>query len=100
MTNCPNCGAPVSGWQCDYCGAVFYDFSSLDISFDKQIFMRFKYEGKTVQTKVRLTNFNVNSQPDTVTLYADCRPISYMTNVRTAIDMSFDVVDDIILRRD
>ena len=23
MTNCPNCGAPVTGRRCEYCGTVF-----------------------------------------------------------------------------
>lgn len=23
MTNCPNCGAPVYGGRCEYCGTVF-----------------------------------------------------------------------------
>lgn len=24
MTNCPNCGAPITSHQCEYCGTVFY----------------------------------------------------------------------------
>lgn len=23
QTNCPNCGAPISGHKCEYCGTVF-----------------------------------------------------------------------------
>ena len=23
MTNCPNCGAPITGWRCEYCETVF-----------------------------------------------------------------------------
>lgn len=23
MSNCPNCGAPISGYKCEYCGTVF-----------------------------------------------------------------------------
>lgn len=23
MTNCPNCGAPITGPKCEYCGTVF-----------------------------------------------------------------------------
>lgn len=22
-TNCPNCGAPITSWKCDYCDTVF-----------------------------------------------------------------------------
>lgn len=24
VSNCPNCGAPIIGKRCDYCGTVFY----------------------------------------------------------------------------
>ena len=23
MTNCPNCGAPITSWKCEYCETVF-----------------------------------------------------------------------------
>ena len=23
MTNCPNCGAPIKGHKCEYCGTIF-----------------------------------------------------------------------------
>ena len=23
MANCPKCGAPIKGYQCEYCGTVF-----------------------------------------------------------------------------
>lgn len=29
MTNCPNCGAPIVGWRCEYCDTVF-DISKRD----------------------------------------------------------------------
>lgn len=25
LTNCPNCGAPITGSKCEYCGTVFKD---------------------------------------------------------------------------
>lgn len=27
---CPNCGAPVIGWICDYCGTVFIDIQEVE----------------------------------------------------------------------
>ena len=32
MTNCPNCGAPITGLECEYCGTVFpnIDICKLD----------------------------------------------------------------------
>jgi hypothetical protein len=25
MTNCPNCGAPITSYKCSYCDTVFYN---------------------------------------------------------------------------
>lgn len=99
MTNtCPNCGAPISGWECNYCGAVFYDFSSIDISFDKPIFMRFKYSGKILETKVRLNNFNVTTEPEDTRFYCGGFVYDCMRQLHTEIDMCFSVVDDILVK--
>ena len=95
---CPNCGAPISEWECNYCGAVFYDFSSLDISFDKPIFMRFKHDGKILETKVRLNNFNVTTNPEDTSFYCDNRVYSCMRQLHTEIDMCFSVIDNILVK--
>ena len=96
---CPNCGAPISGWECNYCGAVFYDFSSIDVSFNKPIFMRFKHEGKIVETKAILTKFNVNSSPEYFDLYCNNnKTYSCMARVRSEINMSFDVMHPILVK--
>ena len=29
--NCPNCGAPIDGVKCSYCGTMFYDFASIKV---------------------------------------------------------------------
>ena len=31
MTNCPNCGAPIQGTRCEYCGTPFYDLAAIDM---------------------------------------------------------------------
>ena len=95
---CPNCGAPISGWECNYCGAVFYDFSSLDISFDKPIFMRFKYQDKILETKVRLNNFDVATSPEYTDFYCNDRVYSCMAHTHTEINMGFSVVDNVLVK--
>lgn len=45
LYNCPNCGAPITGDKCEYCGTVFMD-----------------------------------REEDTVTCYADNRPILTLKN--------------------
>ena len=32
IINCPNCGAPISGSQCEYCGTTF---NLIDINYEK-----------------------------------------------------------------
>lgn len=60
---CPNCGAPISSFECKYCGATFYDFASL--SFDKPIYIRFKYrDGNVWLMKGFLNNINVEMSTD------------------------------------
>ena len=95
---CPNCGAPVSGWECNYCGAVFYDFSSIDVSFNKPIFMRFKHEGKVVETKAILTRFDVNSSPEYFDLYCNDELYSCKARVRSEINMCFDVMYPVLVK--
>ena len=54
---CPNCGAPIVGFECPYCGATFYDFASL--SFDKPVFIRYRNtDGQVLLLKTYLTNMN------------------------------------------
>lgn len=97
---CPNCGAPVSGWECNYCGAVFYDFSSIDVSFDKPIFIRFKHEGKVVETKARLTGFNFSSSPEYLGLYCDDQKYSCIARVHSEINMGFDVQHPVLVKEE
>ena len=28
-TNCPNCGAPITSWKCEYCETVFDDSNGI-----------------------------------------------------------------------
>ena len=42
--NCPNCGAPITGYKCAYCGTQFFDFA--DIDMNKKGYLRIKIDGK------------------------------------------------------
>ena len=64
---CPNCGAPLVGFECPYCGATFYDFANL--SMDKPVYLRYRHtNGKVLLMKTYLTNMclDVNSLQDEV----------------------------------
>ena len=66
IRNCPNCGAPVSSFECRYCGATFYDFANL--SFDKPVYIRFKNrDGNVWLMNGFLNNMNVETSANEVT---------------------------------
>ena len=51
MTNCPNCGAPIIGSVCEYCGTRHYD-SSIDtrlLHLNEQIIMTRTQLSQTAQ---------------------------------------------------
>lgn len=55
--NCPNCGAPIIGVKCDYCGTLFYDFANMELN--KANYLRMKIENnlwifKAVPTEIEL----------------------------------------------
>ena len=50
--NCPNCGAPITGIQCEYCGTMFYDFA--EISDNAPKYLRLDFNGKKIWGKARM----------------------------------------------
>lgn len=48
--NCPNCGAPLNGEKCPYCGTTFYDFSSIE-------------DGKPCYMRIRMGSMKCNGNP-------------------------------------
>ena len=45
-TNCPNCGAPISGIKCEYCGTQFFDLA--DIELNKYAFLRVRIDNNVL----------------------------------------------------
>ena len=73
--NCPNCGAPITGIKCEYCGTQFLDLSVLDMVYP--FYLRFKQGHHLITCKVKLEEFNVRSRTDITNnvLYAGYKPI-------------------------
>lgn len=46
VSNCPNCGAILTGNKCDFCGTEIYDFTS--IGDEHPAFIKLRYGGKTI----------------------------------------------------
>lgn len=56
MTNCPNCGAPISGTKCEYCGTAFLDM--VDISTGGTCIVRLRHGDKIITGKMYVGNIN------------------------------------------
>jgi predicted amidophosphoribosyltransferase len=44
ITNCPNCGAPITGSRCEYCGTVF--------KFNNDRISKLKMENQVLQNLI------------------------------------------------
>ena len=58
ITNCLNCGAPLHGDVCKYCGTTYYDFSSMEIN--KPCYLKIKFDDKNIIFKAVPTNIDIN----------------------------------------
>lgn len=51
--NCPNCGAPITGIECPYCGAMFFDVVTLD---DRHpTYIRMRWNDQIITSRVVMT---------------------------------------------
>ena len=65
MLNCPNCGAPISGDRCEYCGTQFIDCTT--IQPDKRFYLKFSPDGKkTIICRVFLENLSTQTESETL----------------------------------
>lgn len=70
--NCPNCGAPITGDLCPYCGTAFIDWSSIDLH--KTNWIKIKMDNRIVLVKAMICNLTVTQQdPNPESFYADDR---------------------------
>lgn len=59
--NCPNCGAPLDGEKCFYCGTTFYDFASLEIGTPCYIRLRFGDMKMTFKAVPDIASVNITN---------------------------------------
>ena len=74
--NCPNCGAPITGSKCGYCGSVFLDFLNLDMDSGAPTFVRMRFDGAVYIFKARPTSIDIRQEFDDVCLYGDNQVIA------------------------
>lgn len=73
--NCPNCGAPIDGIECGYCGTAFVDFAAMSVS--EPFYMKVKHPGGTIIAKVLMDGMSVE----------------YRTHEMPVIDARFYAID-------
>ena len=93
-TNCPNCGAPIEGDKCSYCGTEIIDLCCLDT--DKPFYVKLRNNGQIVKFKAMTRGINIESQYDYA--YGTCLAYgesSVMTSVNTEIEITLSVLKPI-----
>ena len=88
--NCPNCGAPITGTKCEYCGSLFLDFGSIEIG--KPMWLRIKHNGELALVHVYPTNCRIKHSFDSAVLYADSMIADMSSRPRMEIELEFQSV--------
>lgn len=69
MTNCPNCGAPISGDACQYCGTVIWDFATIELG--KPQWIKIRRGGEIIMVRAMIDNVSTHISPPVTSFYAD-----------------------------
>lgn len=81
LLNCPNCGAPIKGSKCEYCGTVFHEKYDDDVS--------------DLNEKIRLAMINISQYEQTHNILSNIGPLHYnailsCNDIRQSIQTSID----------
>lgn len=82
MTNCPNCGSPISGTKCEYCGTAFFD--TVDISTFGTCIVRLRHGNEIITGKMYVGNINAEVNYADPVIGRDCTG-SYRSEAPTPI---------------
>ena len=91
LNNCPNCGAPIDGALCSYCGTIFYDLANIEIG--KLSFLRMRLGDVVNIFEAYPEKIDIRAErPDPVCFYADNRLLLEMpTETEYNVTISFRV---------
>lgn len=93
-TNCPNCGAPIEGEQCEHCGTMFYDFGAVEIG--KPAYFKFTI-GSMVYTFMGIAGATITVLPPEK-LYSDiddAKEYVYRTPPGITVDLSIQSLSSV-----
>ena len=86
--NCPNCGAPIDGEVCQYCGTVFVDMAVIDTQHP--FYLKIKHEDQIHVVKVRMVHTEITLDSDEIKFYADEELYSTVRSQLMNIKMEFE----------
>jgi len=92
VLNCPNCGAPITGATCEYCGTIFYDFANLEIG--KPVYIRMKVNDSLLIFKAIVTNADFQVIGNEPIFYMDSQPVILGTSENYEMDVHFVLTPD------
>lgn len=95
-TNCPNCGMPIVGEKCEYCGTVFIDFACIDT--DKPFYIKVRHGNRILRAKV-ISNLELNIYNNNEKFYANNKVYSYGYKESASMDIHLDFLEDEICGR-
>lgn len=94
-TNCPNCGMPIVGEKCEYCGTVFIDFACIDT--DKPFYIKVRHGNKILRAKCMATSgITIASSRDYDDYYCENSTIKTFIRDRVYMDIHLDFLEDIV----
>ena len=91
IINCPNCGAPITGVRCKYCGTQFFNMA--DIEYGEAGYIRVKYNGRIITAKAVPKEIDFYHAFDNIDFLLDGKFFT-AANQRIEINVAFDVVQD------
>lgn len=94
-TNCPNCGMPIVGEKCEYCGTVFIDFACIEA--DKPFYIKVRHGNKILRAKcIANSDITINHDMDYMNCYSDNTIYSTIKPFRAFMDIHLDFLEDVI----
>lgn len=66
--NCPNCGAPMEGDKCGYCGYTLLNIINFEPG--KVCYVKMRYLGKELTAKMCVKNINADASCETIEVTA------------------------------
>lgn len=91
-TNCPNCGAPIEGIKCKYCGTYFFNLTDLD--YDKPKYIRIPVGNSRCMFNVLADEISFTQEASPIRMYADEQLFVTMSPPECTLNIKLRVVPD------